>query len=148
MSRIAHWVDGCLFDGSGDRLHPVYNPATGDHVSDVVLASNADVDRAVDVAAAAFPAWRATSLARRAEVMFRVRELLDGRRKELAALITDEHGKVLSDALGEVARGIENVEFACGVPALLKGGFSEQVATGVDVYSVRQPLGVVAGITP
>lgn len=148
MPRIAHWVNGRLLDGAGDRLHPVYNPATGEHTADVVLASIDDVDAAVAGAAAAFPAWRATSLSRRAEVLFRVRELLDGRRKELAALITNEHGKVLSDALGEIARGLENVEFACGVPALLKGGFSEQVATGVDVYSLRQPLGVVAGITP
>jgi len=148
MRTLAHWINGRRVEGSGHRRSPVYDPATGEHTSEVALAELADVDAAVDAAAAAFPAWRATSLARRAEVLFRARELLDARRKELAALITAEHGKVLSDALGEVARGVENVEFACGIPNLLKGGFSEQAATGVDVYSIRQPLGVVAGITP
>ncbi len=114
----------------------------------VDLASVDEVDAAVASAKAAFPAWRATSLSRRAEVMFRIRELVDANRKEIASLLTAEHGKVLSDALGEVARGLENIEFACGIPHLLKGGYSEQAATGVDVYSIRQPLGVVAGITP
>jgi malonate-semialdehyde dehydrogenase (acetylating)/methylmalonate-semialdehyde dehydrogenase len=107
----------------------------------------AEVDHVVAVAKAAFPAWRATNLSRRAEVMFNMRELISANRKEIASLLSAEHGKVLSDALGEVARGLENVEFACGVPQLLKGGFSEQVSGGVDVYSIRQPLGVVAGIT-
>jgi malonate-semialdehyde dehydrogenase (acetylating)/methylmalonate-semialdehyde dehydrogenase len=102
----------------------------------------------VAAAVAAAPAWRATSLSRRSEILFNFRELVDANRKELAALITAEHGKVISDALGEVARGLENIEFACGIPQLLKGEFSEQAATGVDVYSIRQPLGVVAGITP
>ena len=100
------------------------------------------------VAKAAFPAWRATNLSRRAEVMFHMRELVDANRKEIATLLTKEHGKVLGDALGEVARGLENIEFACGIPNLLKGGYSEQASTGVDVYSIKQPLGVVAGITP
>jgi malonate-semialdehyde dehydrogenase (acetylating)/methylmalonate-semialdehyde dehydrogenase len=114
----------------------------------VDFASAAEVDLAVAAAAAAFPGWRATSLSRRAEVMFHLRELIDANRKEIASILTAEHGKVMADALGEVARGLENVEFACGVPHLMKGGFSEQAATGVDVFSIRQPLGVVAGITP
>jgi malonate-semialdehyde dehydrogenase (acetylating)/methylmalonate-semialdehyde dehydrogenase len=126
----------------------VYNPATGETSGKVDLADGGEVDAAVAAAAAAFPAWRATSLSRRAEVLFHLRELVDANRKEIASLLTAEHGKVLSDALGEVARGLENIEFACGIPHLLKGAYSEQAATGVDVYSIRQPLGVVAGITP
>jgi len=126
----------------------VFNPATGERAATVDFASVDEVDAAVASARAAFPGWRATSLSRRAEVMFRMRELVDANRKEIASLLTAEHGKVLSDALGEVARGLENIEFACGVPNLMKGGYSEQAATGVDVYSIRQPLGVVAGITP
>jgi malonate-semialdehyde dehydrogenase (acetylating)/methylmalonate-semialdehyde dehydrogenase len=114
----------------------------------VDFASAEEVDAVVASAKAAFPAWRAMSLARRVEIMFKVRELFSQHRNDLAAIITSEHGKVLSDAAGEVARGLENIEFACGVPELLKGGFSEQASTGVDVYSIRQPLGVVAGITP
>ncbi len=148
MQRISHWIGGRSVVGESGRSSPVFDPATGEQTGAVDLASVAEVDAAVDRAAEAFGAWRATSLSRRAEVLFRARALLDARRKELAAIITAEHGKVTSDALGEIARGIENVEFACGVPQLLKGGFSEQVATGVDVYSIRQPLGVVAGITP
>ena len=126
----------------------MFNPATGEQAASVDLASVAEVDAAVAAAKAAFPAWRATGLGRRAEVMFHLRELVDANRKEIASLLTAEHGKVLSDALGEVARGLENIEFACGIPHLLKGGYSEQASTGVDVYSIRQPLGVVAGITP
>jgi malonate-semialdehyde dehydrogenase (acetylating)/methylmalonate-semialdehyde dehydrogenase len=148
MNHINHWVGGQTLAGTSGRTGPVYNPATGEQTAEVDFASVEDLAHAVAVAVAAFPAWRATSLAKRAEIMFRLRDLLDGHRKELASLLTAEHGKVLSDALGEVARGIENVEYACGVPNLLKGGFSEQAATGVDVHSVRQPLGVVAGITP
>ena len=148
MDHIQHWIGGRSLSGTSARTSPVFNPATGHQTANVHLASVEDVDAAVAAAKAAFPAWRATSLARRAEVMFRVREILDARRKELAAIITSEHGKVLSDAMGEIARGIENVEFATGAPHLLKGGFSEQAASGVDVYSIRQPLGVVAGITP
>ena len=148
MDHIQHWIGGRSLSGTSARTSPVFNPATGQQTANVHLASIEDVDAAVAAAKAAFPAWRATSLARRAEVMFRVREILDARRKELAAIITSEHGKVLSDAMGEIARGIENVEFATGAPHLLNGGFSEQAATGVDVYSIRQPLGVVAGITP
>jgi malonate-semialdehyde dehydrogenase (acetylating)/methylmalonate-semialdehyde dehydrogenase len=126
----------------------VFDPATGVQQASVDFASVEEVDHAVAVAKAAFPAWRATNLSRRAEVMFHMRELVDANRKEIASLISNEHGKVLGDALGEVARGLENIEFACGIPNLLKGGYSEQASGGVDVYSIRQPLGVVAGITP
>src|SRR6187431_899236 len=148
MNQISHWIDGKVSEGTSGREGAVYNPATGEQASTVDFASVDEVDAVVAAARAAFPAWRATSLSRRAEVMFRFRELVAANRKEIASLLTAEHGKVLSDALGEVARGIENIEFACGIPHLLKGGYSEQAATGVDVYSIRQPLGVVAGITP
>jgi malonate-semialdehyde dehydrogenase (acetylating)/methylmalonate-semialdehyde dehydrogenase len=148
MNRISHWIDGAVVEGTSGRSGPVFNPATGEQAASVDFASVAEVDAAVAAASAAFPGWRATGLGRRAEVMFHMRELIDANRKEIASLLTAEHGKVMSDALGEVARGLENVEFACGVPHLLKGGYSEQAATGVDVYSIRQPLGVVAGITP
>jgi malonate-semialdehyde dehydrogenase (acetylating) / methylmalonate-semialdehyde dehydrogenase len=148
MKRIGHWIDGRVVPGSSGREGPVFNPALGEQTAVVDLASAAEVDAAVASAKAAFPAWRATSLAKRAEVLFNLCELIDGNRKEIAALITAEHGKVLSDAAGEVARGLENVEFACGAPHLLKGGYSEVATTGVDVYSILQPLGVVAGITP
>jgi len=148
MQRISHWIDGRVVDGRSGRTGPVWDPATGAQQAEVALADASEVDAAVASAKAAFPGWRATNLSRRAEVMFHLRELIDANRKEIATLITAEHGKVLTDALGEVARGLENVEFACGVPHLLKGGFSEQASTGVDVYSIRQPLGVVAGITP
>ena len=148
MKRISHWIDGRVVPGTSGREGPVFNPALGEQTAVVDLASAAEVDAAVASAKEAYPGWRATSLAKRAEVLFNLYELIDGNRKEIAALITAEHGKVLSDAEGEVARGLENVEFACGVPHLLKGGYSEQAATGVDVYSILQPLGVVAGITP
>ena len=134
--------------GTSGRSGPVYDPATGQLAREVDFASVEEVDAAVAAAKAAFPAWRATSLAKRSEIMFRIRNLVDEHRRDIAAFLTAEHGKVPSDALGEVARGLENIEFACGVPHLLKGGFSEQVSTGVDVYQIRQPLGVVAGITP
>ena len=146
--RISHWVDGRLLEGTSGRTSPVYNPATGQETARVDLASTAEVDAAVATAKAAAKEWRSSSLSRRSAVLFAFRELLHSRTDELAAIITAEHGKVLSDAAGEIARGLENVEFAAGVPQLLKGGFSEQAATGVDVYSIRQPLGVVAGITP
>ena len=148
ITRIPHWIGGQRVDGTSGRSGPVYNPALGIQTGAVDLASVEEIDAAVDDAAAAFPAWRAMSLARRAELFFRIRELFHARREDLAKLLTAEHGKVLSDAMGEVARGLEVIEFACGVPTLLKGGFSEQASTGVDVYSIRQPLGVVAGITP
>src|SRR6188768_437303 len=148
MNNIHHWIDGKIVESTSGRTGPVFNPATGEQSGEVDLASVAEVDAAVAAAKAAFAGWRGASLSKRAEVMFRVRELIDANRKEIASLITAEHGKVLSDAMGEVARGLENIEFACGVPHLIKGGFSEQASTGVDVYSIRQPLGVVAGITP
>jgi len=148
MKRIGHFIAGRLQEGVSGRLGPVYNPATGDRTGDVDFASEEEVRAAVAAAREAFPAWRATSLSRRAEILFRMRELIETHRREIAELATAEHGKVLSDAMGEVGRGLENLEFACGVPSLLKGGFSEQASTGVDVYSIRQPLGVVAGISP
>jgi malonate-semialdehyde dehydrogenase (acetylating)/methylmalonate-semialdehyde dehydrogenase len=148
MKRISHWVDGHVVEGTSGRSGVVWQPATGEQQASVDLASVEEVGHAVAVAQAAFPAWRATNLSRRAEVMFHLRELVDANRKEIASLLSAEHGKVLTDALGEVARGLENIEFACGVPHLMKGGFSEQASTGIDVYNIRQPLGVVAGITP
>ena len=148
MKRISHWIDGRIVEGTSGNSAPVYDPATGEQSAAVDLASVDEVDRAIAAAEAAAPEWRATSLSKRAEILFRMRELVDANRKEIAAFLTAEHGKVPSDALGEVARGLENIEFACGIPHLLKGGYSEQAASGVDVYSIRQPLGVVAGITP
>jgi malonate-semialdehyde dehydrogenase (acetylating)/methylmalonate-semialdehyde dehydrogenase len=148
LERVHHWVGGRPVAGTSGRSGPVYNPATGDLAREVDFASIEDVDSAVAAAHAAFPAWRATSLSKRTDILFRIRNLVDTHRVEIAAHLTAEHGKVPSDALGEVARGVENLEFACGIPTLLKGGFSEQVSTGIDVYQIRQPLGVVAGITP
>ena len=148
MKRISHWINNKVVAGTSGNTAKIWNPATGEHQADVDLASDADVDGAVAAARAAFPAWRAANLSRRAEIMFHIRELVDANRKEIASLLTLEHGKVPSDALGEVARGLENIEFACGIPALMKGGYSEQASSGIDVYSIRQPLGVVAGITP
>ena len=147
-TRISHWIDGRESAGTSGRTAPVFNPATGAQTGEVDLASASEVDAAVARAAEAARSWRQASLSRRSAVLFAFRELLHQRSDELAAIITAEHGKVLSDAAGEIARGLENVEFATGVPQLLKGGFSEQAATGVDVYNIRQPLGVVAGITP
>ncbi|HEY7010386.1 MAG TPA: CoA-acylating methylmalonate-semialdehyde dehydrogenase [Jatrophihabitantaceae bacterium] len=148
VARIEHWVDGKRVAGRSGRTAPVHNPATGLVTGEVDLASAEEVGAAVASATAAAREWRHASLSRRAAVLFAFRELLHDNADELAKIITAEHGKVLADAHGEVARALENVEFACGVPQLLKGGFSEQAATGVDVYSIRQPLGVVAGITP
>jgi malonate-semialdehyde dehydrogenase (acetylating)/methylmalonate-semialdehyde dehydrogenase len=146
--RVSHWIGGALVTGTSGREAPVYDPATGTLTRHVDLASIGEVDAAVAAAKAAFPAWRATSLSKRTDIMFKIRNLVEAHRHEIAALLTAEHGKVTSDALGEIARGIENLEFATGIPSLLKGGFSEQVSGGVDVYQIRQPLGVVAGITP
>jgi malonate-semialdehyde dehydrogenase (acetylating)/methylmalonate-semialdehyde dehydrogenase len=148
LSRIGHYIGGSRVAGRSGRSGPVFNPARGVQTAAVDFASAEEVDAAVAAAKAVFPEWRATSLSRRTEIMFRARDLFDRHRRDLAEVVTAEHGKVISDALGEVARGLENVEFACGVPELLKGGFTEQASTGVDVYSIRQPLGVVAGITP
>jgi malonate-semialdehyde dehydrogenase (acetylating)/methylmalonate-semialdehyde dehydrogenase len=147
-TQIGHWIDGRRAPGTSGRTAPVFNPATGERTGEVALASGDEVEVAVASAVAAARSWRSASLSRRAAVLFAFRELLHAHADELAALVTAEHGKVLADAAGEIARGLENVEFATGVPQLLKGGYSEQAATGVDVYSIRQPLGVVAGITP
>src|ERR1700728_133648 len=146
--HISHWIGGQPWEGAAERHGDIYDPATGAVTGTVDFASAAVVDDAVASAAKAFPGWRAASLAKRASVLFAFRELLAKRTGELAALISAEHGKVAGDAAGEVSRGLEVVEFACGIPHLLKGGFSENVSTGVDAYSIRQPLGVVAGITP
>lgn len=148
MREIKHWLDGAAVSGGGDRRLPVWDPATGEQQAYVVAATADETARAVASAAKAFPGWRAASLSRRSEVMFRFRELVDANRKEIATLVSQEHGKTVADAGGELARGLENIEFAAGAPHLLKGGFSEQASSGVDVYSIRQPLGVVAGITP
>jgi malonate-semialdehyde dehydrogenase (acetylating)/methylmalonate-semialdehyde dehydrogenase len=147
MSSISHWIDGKLAAGGG-RVAPVYNPSLGRVVREVRLATSAEVDRAVASAARAFPDWAHQSALRRSRVLFRFKELLDRDAKRIARAISEEHGKTLDDALGEVTRGIEVVEFACGAPHLLKGEFSENVGRGVDSYSMRQPLGVVAGVTP
>src|SRR5207342_423201 len=146
--RVSHWIGGRHVAGTSGREGPVYDPATGTLTRHVDLASVEEVGAAVAAAKAAFPAWLATSLSKRTDIMFKIRNLVEARRKELAVHLTAEHGKVPSDALGEIARGIENLEFACGISSLLKGGFSEQVSGGVDVYQIRQPLGIVAGITP
>ncbi len=146
--RISHWIGGEIVAGTSGREGPVHDPATGAVTRYVDFASPNELAAAVVEAKAAFPAWRAMSLSKRTDILFRIRNLVEQHRHELAAHLTAEHGKVPSDALGEIARGIENLEFACGIPNLLKGGFSEQASTGVDVYQIRQPLGVVAGITP
>jgi len=148
VTPINHWIAGGAYAGQSGRSGAVYNPATGQQTGAVDFASVEEIDRAVQAAKAAFPAWRAMSLAKRAELFFRIRELAHERREEIARILTSEHGKVLSDAMGEVTRGLEVIEFCCGLPHLLKGGMTEQASTGVDVYSIRQPLGVVAGITP
>ena len=148
MPTIEHWIDGGPTAGASTRRAPVWNPATGEQQAEVVLASTADVDTAVQTAAAAFETWSQSSLSNRAKILFAFRELVNARIDDFAAIISDEHGKVFSDARGEAQRGLEVIEFACGIPTLLKGDFSDQVSTGVDVYSFRQPLGVCAGITP
>jgi malonate-semialdehyde dehydrogenase (acetylating)/methylmalonate-semialdehyde dehydrogenase len=148
MRSIGHWVGGKPVEGSSGRTGPVYNPATGEQQAEVAFASAEEVDCAVKAAAAAAEDWSQSSLSVRAKVLFAFRELVNAQMRELAGLIVDEHGKVCSDALGEVQRGLEVVEFACGVPHLLKGEYSDQVSRGVDVFSYRQALGVVAGITP
>src|SRR4051812_25429567 len=148
VKRITHWIDGKPVPGESGRSGPVYNPATGEQTGAVDFATVEEVGAAVAAAKRAFPAWRSLSLSRRTELFFRIRALLDEHRDDVARFLTLEHGKVFSDAKGEVARGLEVVEYCCGLPELMKGDFSEQASTGVDVYSIRQPLGVVAGITP
>ncbi len=148
LRNVNHWIGGQPRASESGRRGVVWNPATGEAQAAVALASPQEVDQAVESARRAFPDWRATPLSRRAEILFKVRELVDANRRRIAETITLEHGKTIADALGEVARGLENIEFACGVPHLLKGGYSEQVSRGIDVYQIRQPLGVVAAITP
>ncbi|MFD6451918.1 CoA-acylating methylmalonate-semialdehyde dehydrogenase [Nocardia sp. NPDC060220] len=148
MQSIGHWIDGKSVSGSSETTAPVTNPATGAVTGELALANVADTRAAIDAATMAFASWRDASLTRRTQVLFRFRELLAERKTELAAVITAEHGKVAADALGEVTRGLEVVEFACGVPQLLKGGFTENASTDVDIYSIRQPLGPVAIIAP
>jgi malonate-semialdehyde dehydrogenase (acetylating)/methylmalonate-semialdehyde dehydrogenase len=148
LKRISHWIGGRVVAGESGRSGPVYNPALGRQTAVVDFATPEEVDSAVRAAQEAFPAWRAMSLSKRTAIFFRIHDRVDRHREDIARLLTAEHGKVLSDALGEVARGIEVIEYCCGIPELLKGDFSEQASTGIDVYSIRQPLGVVAGITP
>ena len=148
MKTIEHWIGGHTTAGASTRMADVWNPATGQVQATVLLAESADVDAAVQSAKKAFDSWFDVSITRRARIMFAFRELINSHLDELARIVSDEHGKVLSDARGEVIRGMEVVEFACGIPQLLKGEFSEQVSTDVDAYSFRQPLGVCAGITP
>jgi malonate-semialdehyde dehydrogenase (acetylating) / methylmalonate-semialdehyde dehydrogenase len=148
MRTVQHWIDGKPWDGAASRTGDVFDPSTGEVQAQVALAGPAEIDEAVQSARRAFLEWCDVPLSRRVKILFAFREALERRKDELAASISAEHGKVLSDALGEVARGQEVVEFACGIPHLLKGGYSESVSTGTDVHSIRQPLGVVAGITP
>jgi len=148
LRQINHWIGGRSVAGTSGRKGPVFNPALGRQSGEVDFATVEEVDAAVQAAKAAFATWREVSLAKRAEIFFRIRELVHERRDEMARILTSEHGKVLSDATGEVTRGLEVIEFCCGLPTLLKSEFSEQASTGIDVYSIRQPLGVVAGITP
>lgn len=148
MTLIEHWIGGKTSSGSSGRTGPVFDPARGVQQHEVVLAGEEDIAAAIAAAKAAFPAWRDTSSIRRQQVIFAFRELLNARKAELAEILTSEHGKVLSDALGEITRGLEVVELATGFPQQLKGEYSENVSTGVDVYSLRQPLGVVGVISP
>jgi malonate-semialdehyde dehydrogenase (acetylating)/methylmalonate-semialdehyde dehydrogenase len=148
VTRISHWIDGQRVEGSSGRSGPVYNPALGVQTGEVDFASVEEIDAAVQAARRAFASWRTVSLSRRTELFFRIRQLVHEHSEDIARFLTLEHGKVLSDAKGEVARGLEVIEYCCGIPELMKGGFSEQASTGIDVYSIRQPLGVAAGITP
>ncbi|ODU07069.1 MAG: methylmalonate-semialdehyde dehydrogenase (acylating) [Pseudonocardia sp. SCN 72-86] len=148
MRTVAHWINGDVTVGASTRTAPIWNPATGRQHAEVALASTAEVDAAVAAAAAAFQTWSQSSLAQRTRILFAFRELVNARAEELAEIITDEHGKVLADARGEVQRGLDVVEFACGIPQLLKGEYSGQVSGGIDLFSFREPLGVCVGITP
>ena len=148
MERISHFIDGKFWTQPAAQSGPVFNPATGEEVARVDFATVEVVDAALAAAKAAAKEWRTTSLAKRTQVLFAFREILNSRKEELARAITREHGKVFSDALGEVTRGLEVVEFACGIPHLMKGSYSETVSTSIDVYSIRQPIGVAAIISP
>ncbi len=148
VRKVANWIDGEVRESASDRLGDVFDSATGQRCAEVVMSDEADVDAAVSAAQAAFQDWSTTPVIKRARIMFKLKELIERDRAEIAALITQEHGKVLHDAAGSVQRGLENVEFACGIPHLIKGEFNDQVGTGVDCYSMRQPIGVCVGITP
>ena len=148
IPTLGHWIDGNIVASASGRTSPVYDPALGVQTKQVALADQAEIDRAIASAAAAFPAWRDTSITKRQQVIFAFRQLLNERKGELAEIITSEHGKVVSDALGEVQRGLEVVELATGFPHIIKGDFSENVSTGIDVYSTKQALGVVGVISP
>jgi malonate-semialdehyde dehydrogenase (acetylating)/methylmalonate-semialdehyde dehydrogenase len=148
VTRISHWIGGRTVEGQSGRSGPVFNPALGQQTGAVDFATPEEVDHAVQAAREAFESWRGMSLSKRTAIFFQIRELVHDRQEQIARFLTAEHGKVLSDAMGEVARGLEVIEYCCGIPELLKGEFSEQASTGIDVYSIRQPLGVVAGITP
>ena len=148
MANLTHWINGKHVEGTSGRFGDIYNPATGEIASQVPLASTAELNAAVDVAKAAFPDWAATPPLARARIMFKYKTLIEDNADRLAALITAEHGKVLSDAGGSLTRGLEVVEFACGIPQLLKGEYTEQVGRGIDAWTTRQPVGVCAGITP
>ena len=148
LRSVHHWINGAQAAGTSGRFGQVFHPASGQVQATVAFASADEVDAAVSAAAAAFPSWSAQPALRRARVLFRFREIFERRLDEVAALLTSEHGKVFSDARGEATRGLEVVEFATGIPQMLKGEYSEQVGPGIDSWSLRQPLGVVAGITP
>ena len=148
MNIIKHFIDGKIFEGSSKRTSQVFNPATGEKQSEVKLASKSDLDKAVDVAKKAFEKWSLKPPLQRARIMFKFKELIEKNSDELTKLIVLEHGKVYDDAKGSLTRGLEVVEFACGIPQVLKGEFTENVGTDVDSWSMRQPLGVCAGITP
>jgi len=148
MQTIHHLIDGTTSESTSGVTKPVFNPATGERTAELAMASVAEVDAAVASAKAAFAEWRQVSVARRVKLMYAYRNLVEANADEIARRLTAEHGKVTGDALGEVARGLENIEYACGVAEMLKGSYNESASNGVDVYSVRQPLGVVAGITP
>lgn len=148
MKLVNHWIDGRQLDTAPDRTGAVFNPATGEQTAEVAFAEAAEVDLAVATAVAAFEHWGTTAVTRRQRIMFAFRDLVEARKDDFAALLTAEHGKTLPDAGGEVQRGLEVIEWACGIPHLMKGSFSENVSTNVDTYNIRQPLGVVAGITP
>jgi malonate-semialdehyde dehydrogenase (acetylating)/methylmalonate-semialdehyde dehydrogenase len=145
---VPHWIGGRRIAGTSGRRGPVFNPATGEQAREVDFASIEEVDAAVAAAKEAYEKWRTVSLSKRLDIFFKIRHLVYERREDIARFLTAEHGKVLSDALGEVQRGLEVIEYACGIPTLLKSEYSEQVSTGIDVYSIRQPLGLVGGITP
>ena len=148
MNTITHWINGKLWTGAAQRRGPVYDPSTGEQTAEVVFAEENEIDAAVAAGGSAFQLWKDSSLSRRQNVMFAFRELVAKRRLDIARQLTAEHGKTLDDALGEVQRGLEVVEFACNIAHLLKGDYSEQVSRNVDTFMIRQPLGVVAGITP